>query len=87
MKKRAFWILNVSVCVWVGVGVSMGVGCPCSTVRNDIVTPRLLFFDKNLVYKNIKASNHYDIKNVVAILLVLFYWYHFIILLVAINLL
>ena len=29
---------------WVGRGVWMGVGRPCPPVRNDIVTPRHLFF-------------------------------------------
>ena len=28
----------------VGFGLWMGVGCPCPPVRNDIVTPRHLFF-------------------------------------------
>ena len=33
-------------CSWLGVW--MGVGCPCPPVRNDIVTPRHLFFVKRL---------------------------------------
>ena len=32
----------------VGFGVWMRVGCPCPPVRNDIVTPRHLFDDKNI---------------------------------------
>ena len=28
----------------VGFGVWMGIGCPCPPVRNDIVTPRHLFY-------------------------------------------
>ena len=29
---------------WVGRWVWMGVGCPCPTIRNNIVTPRHLFY-------------------------------------------
>ena len=53
-KTRIYDTAVVIVCVWVcecvagvvggGVGVRLGVGCPCPPVRNDIVTPRHLFY-------------------------------------------
>ena len=50
LKTRKTRILDAAVgivSVW-GVegmvGVRLGVGCPCPPIRNDIVTPRLLFF-------------------------------------------
>ena len=52
-------ILHLLLCVWVcecvagvvggGVGVRLRVGCPCPPVRNDIVTPRHLFFPSFLL--------------------------------------
>ena len=42
-NKRYRDFLWLSEC-WGWVGVWMGVGCPCPPVRNNIVTPRHLFF-------------------------------------------
>ena len=66
MEKRAFWMLFVHVCVCGGgvgwsedwIGVRMGVGCPCPPVRNDILTPRHWFINKNFGLKILKIQKY-----------------------------
>ena len=43
------------------VGVRLGVGCPCQPVRNDIVTPRYLFFILESLTK--EKKKRYDVIN------------------------
>ena len=43
-ENKHFWYFLCLLVCWRWVGVWLGVRCPCPPVRNDIVTPRHLFF-------------------------------------------